>query len=129
MSIEEIKKNFYKNKKITQFNIDEYRNEYIKHLEQTIQSQVKEIDRLEGANEYKSKRIRDLQANIKGRGKTIDELKQKLKESDDKNKLTTKLLRDLLEFQNGAPLIQYKDEFEKTEHECWDIVNKNENNL
>lgn len=36
MSIEEIKKNFYKNKKITQFNIDEYRNEYIKHLEQKL---------------------------------------------------------------------------------------------
>ncbi len=37
-----------------------------------------------------------------------------------------KILRDLAEFQNGAPLVRYEKEYNKTMAEVWDFLEANE---
>ena len=38
----------------------------------------------------------------------------------------TRLLRDLAEHQNGAPLIRHEKEYNKTMHEVWDFLEQQE---
>jgi predicted nucleic acid-binding Zn-ribbon protein len=45
----------------------------------------------------------------------ILQLKEKLKEFED-------CLRDLLEMQNGAPLIRFEKEFNEIEAKCWKLL-------
>ena len=81
--------------------------------------QQKQIEELKAENEFLKPFKGAFELISKSESTQILELKERVKD-------TTVLLRDLLEFQNGSPLIKYEIEFDKTESSCWDKVKENE---
>lgn len=63
--------------------------------------------------------------------KEIQELAQNSPVPDDADSLfneALRILRDLAELQNGAPLIKHEEDYNKTMKEVWDFLEANETN-
>ncbi len=58
--------------------------------------------------------------------KAIDMAFQKNEENKQKLKKAVSLLQDLAEFQNGSPLVQDKDDYDRTMNEIWKFLKENE---